>query len=307
MKKSTSTSTSTLILALALALALALTLTLISAACGTIEVKQEDIQSVTLTVGGPEQEEHTVVEFRDTDTFEHFLTIEKQLDRYKPKDHIIKTWKLDVKFEYHLTNGETVIREYKGIRPVDEFLKDLYNSQEYKEQTIPLFKLDKGEVKKVKFDSPLNKYEFTTDDSVLINSAYENLLQYYQEHDYFGGEDDYLIARVELLSSAGDKLAEGPILRGDRNWVPLFNSHYKFRKLKYWAKDIAEVQLKQGDHLIKVTEPQLIQEILDTYKDGHTSKSLVSVEIIPQDSSARHLFGSYEKDNVPEAIDKLFL
>ncbi|KJS87278.1 MAG: hypothetical protein JM58_04715 [Peptococcaceae bacterium BICA1-8] len=296
MKKLTSTSTLALIL---------ITLTLITTACGTIEVKQEDIQSVTLTVGGPEQEEHTVVEFQDTENFKHFLAIEKQLDKYKPKDHMISTWKLDVKFEYHLTNGEIVAREYKGIRPVDEFLKDLYNSQEYKEQTIPLFKLDKGEVKKVKFDSYLNQYEFTADDSVLINSAYENLLQYYQEHDYFGGENDYLIASVELFGATGEKLAEGPILRGDKNWAPLFNSHYKFRKLKYWAKDIAEVQLKQGDQLIKVTEPQFVQEILDTYKDGSTGKSVVSVEIIPQDSSARHLFGSYEKDSLPESINNL--
>jgi len=111
-----------------------------------------------------------------------------------------------VKFEYHLTNGETVNREYKGIRPADEFLKDLYNSLEYKEQTIPLFKLDQGEVKKVKFDSYLNKYEFMEDDPVLINSAYENLLQYYQEHNYFSGGNDYLIASAELLSATGEKL-----------------------------------------------------------------------------------------------------
>lgn len=280
---------------------------MLATACGTIEIKEEDISSVTLTVGGAGQQEHTIVTFNNSENFKYFLAIEKELDKYDPKKHMISTWKLDVKFEYHLANGETITREYKGIRPVDEFLRDIYNSQEYKEQTIPLFKLDKGEIKKVKFDSYMNKYEFTTDDPALINTVYENLLEYYQEHEYLGGENDYTIASAELLNVSGESLAEGPILRGCKGWEALFNYHYKFRKLKYWAKDIKEVQLNKDDIFIQVTEAQIIQEVLDTYKNGHTSKSVVSVEIIPQDSSARHLYGSYEKDNVPEAVNKLFL
>lgn len=289
-----------------LTLTLTLIIIFIITACGTIQVKEEDIQSVTLTVGGPEQEEHTIVTFQDPDNFKHFLAIEQVLNKYDPKKHMIKTWKLDVKFEYHLTNGQTITREYKGIRPVDEFLKDLYNSQEYKEQTIPLFKLDKGDIKRVKFDSYLKNYEFTTDDSVLINMVYENLLQYYQEKDYLANDNNLLIAHVNLLNEADAELAGGSILREDKNWDLLFSSHYKFRKLKYWAKDIKEVELKQGDHLIQITEPQIIQEILDTYKNGHTGQSQISVEIIPLDTSARHLFGSYEKGNIPDSISRLF-
>jgi len=205
-----------LTLSSASALIILLSLALIAAACGTREIKEEDIQFVTLTVGRPGQEEHTVVTFKDPANFKHFLAVEKVLAKYDPQQHMVKTWKLDIKFEYHLTNEEIITREFKGIRPVDEFLKDLYNSREYKEQTIPLFKLDKGEIKKVKFESHINNYEFMSDDPVLINTVYENLLEYYQEHENLAGENDYLIANVEFLAADDTQLAGGPILRGDK-------------------------------------------------------------------------------------------
>lgn len=140
------TLTSTLIL---------ITLSLILTSCGTSEIKVEDIESITLTVGGPGQEEHTVINFSDPDTFKHFFSIEKKLDRYDPQKYRIETWKIDVKIQYHLIGGETITREYKGISSVEEYLKEIYNSREYKEQIVPLFKLDKGEIKNVRLDTKM--------------------------------------------------------------------------------------------------------------------------------------------------------
>lgn len=127
-----------------------LTLAFLFIGCGTKELKLEDIKALTLTIGRSGQKGQNVIIFEDPEKIKHFFAIEKKLVNYEPKEQVPCTRKLDIKFVYHLQDGTIIERSYKEIRFMDEHLKALYNSLESEEkQTIPLFKLIKGKIKKI--------------------------------------------------------------------------------------------------------------------------------------------------------------
>jgi len=129
---------------------LVLALTLILTACGTVEIKPEDVKKVTLTIGQADQKVYKVVILKEKKNIKKTFTLEKKLQKYNPNKDL-KTLKADIKIQYYLHDGTIIEKFYQEIGPVSKYLEDIYSSKEYREQAIPLFKIDKGEITRIRF------------------------------------------------------------------------------------------------------------------------------------------------------------
>ncbi|MFZ7101480.1 MAG: hypothetical protein ACOWWO_02335 [Peptococcaceae bacterium] len=130
---------------------LALILVLIPAftACGTSEMSLDDIEYVILTVESSRQAGYHTVVFYEPENIKKLLQMEAELAKDNSGQAAGETRNVDVKFQYCLKNGDAIKKRYKDNPATDKYWQELYNCREYQEQAVPLFKLNRDNLKKV--------------------------------------------------------------------------------------------------------------------------------------------------------------
>lgn len=267
-----------------------------------------EIKSVEVHIGGADKEENYTFYLSEKENILEVININKQLLKYKDPD--VDTWKLDVSITYSLENGMKQKEKFKKIRPVSDYFEKIYNSLEYKKQTIDIFKIKPENITKIILkDSYIDrKKTITIEDKDIILKAYKNSMKTFEL--YNSDEEYYYIGNIEFYNSVDNNIAHGIILREHLLWNNFFNENEIVSPIKVSPSEIEEIIIRNDkiSKKILIKDYDKMSEILDTYYDGHhgTKSSNYSVEIVLKNPDMRHWYGSFYKSKVPRFIVNSF-
>lgn len=259
---------------------------------------------VKLQIGGEQAREVTLTEKAN---ISETIRVFRELQKYKKNDY--KCEAQDVKIQIKLSTGETDYWIFKGIRPVEDYFINIFNSLEYKRKSLPIFNVKKEDIKKVKFEASKKEYVTELAEKEIIDKAFENAIKHYETVNYYGEQNFYGSGCVYFYDNKGNELARGLILRSDTQWNELYGKYEAIRKIKINPEDISRITItddRAGKEIV-ISEKNLKQKVLDTYYDGATSQSIITVRLdfAIKNTSNASLYGSYRKGEIPDFLIEL--
>lgn len=263
-----------------------------------------EIEFIEVHIGGEDQEENSHYIFSNKENLLRITKIHKQLLNYI--DPRVKTWFLDVKITYELKNGDRKSVVFKKVRPANDYFQEVFNSLEYKKQTLAIFNINESDIQKIKLkDSYIDRHKSVViEDKNIIHAAYTNSLKTYELFDT--EEDYYYIANIEFYDCNDKVIATGNIIREHNHWHDFFRKYKKVASIKASPLEVKEIIITNDktNKRVVITDNSIISTILDTYYDCHhgIKSSQYSVEIILKDSSMRHWHGSFFNNKIPDII-----
>ncbi|MTI68887.1 MAG: hypothetical protein FH751_01360 [Firmicutes bacterium] len=266
-------------------------------------LKAEEISKVKIIFSEKSSEGKHCIELSQNENIKKMLNTYKKL---KTKENFYDKTGCKIKVQYVMKSGKLINDSYK-LENVDGIFKDIFNTLEVKKQTIDIFKINPSNIKKVKFESPLDRKVWESNDIKVIKKAYENTLIHFKNRNYYGKRDFFKLAYVDFFNNEGQIIAGGLVLRKDNQWDQMFRDYPEFNELLISPKEVKNVKLttRKRNKKITVTDDEIIEKIINTYKIGSTNKSEVSVEIVLKNDFRTHLYGSYNKGEIPNFISDL--
>lgn len=90
----------------------------------------KNVKEIKVTISGGD--DNLKISLKEQQNVKEIIKIHKALLNYK--DNNIETWKVDLKLDYLMNDGTRQEKLFKGIRPVSDYFRNIYNSPEGKKQ-----------------------------------------------------------------------------------------------------------------------------------------------------------------------------
>lgn len=276
----------------------------------------DEIEEIQLAItGGPIEDYHYVL--KEKENIQEALDVAKMLEDYKSP--AIETWMVDIEYAIINKNGHEKKMTYKNIRPYDELFETVLQSNEVRIQEMDLYKIDSSKITSIIL-SNIAKEPIVIErasDEIWLEEFIENLKNYCLSEQYFDENrvtnpscyvDIQLITEPDATANASEPIESYFIASDNEEGMELLRRKGIYEELLVMPEDIETMTLQQWDKQIVVTDQQLMQCVLEHYRDYHTNKSKIEVEYTLKEGHdrSRTQYGSLLKDEIPKEVEALF-
>lgn len=271
--------------------------------CSNSNIDISEIKTITLNFKGNPIDSYSCI-LVERQNIEESMMLYKKLFTYKSPD--VDTWCENITYEIEYNNGKTKRKTFKGIRPVTDLYENIFNSLEVRKQWESIFKIKNDDVKDIKILSRQKKNEVVVNNKEDINKII-NSIQTFEENRNVKDYDYFVVGEVEFYNQNNEELGNAIIFREDKNTNMLLSELNIHSDLVVSPDDIVsmELEIERGKKII-VEDKAIMQIVLNNYHTGWTNQSIISVHIDLRDDDRTHMYGSFDKNEVPETINNLF-
>lgn len=262
----------------------------------------DDIESVTVTILDGYIDGDISFTCLESDNIMGIYKAHTALKVYK--DEMIKSVKQDTIIKYQLENG--TIKEFRlnGIRDIERYFVNVMNSDEYKKQSHKLFSIDADVILKIVVS---DHYIDRDVKAVIMNEEeIEYLLKLSQEavleNDI--NQDNFAVAYFDFYIN--DEVITHVVHREDQIIYNYMKEHSTLSTVLIGMDEIDYIIISDGNEGREINLYDNVDKeiVLNHFYDGYSSRnSVVSVEIVMNDSESRHWYGSFIKGDIPLELE----
>ena len=263
-----------------------------------------EITSIVISFDGSPIENYSY-KLTEKENIEEAMRIYGVLKTYKSPD--VNTWFEDVTYEIQTSDGKITTKTFKKIRPVTDVFEKIFDSLEVRKQTEPILITDTSQIKKLELYTSKTGEQIIYEDKDDIDKLMLSLKAYYSS-EAFLNKDKSSFASVKLFGADNEYVGDGRIFREDMETQSILAAQGNLDSLRVTPNNIASMILTKDETEIEISDPHIMQIVLDYYHGYHTSESVVSVKYILKETKGTRedWYGSFLKDNVPKEIETLF-